>query len=864
MRKTIRQKCAFVLILVMLTAVLSSCMAANSEVEIKQSGKAVITGYALMDETSLRDTYGMPTNFYDAVEKDGRFAGVSIWKKEYVDRQIDGVNYTGVKVSGEFAKKEIQTALNQLYGQYASVSYSDKNVFGKRTIHISMQSNGNRLMAEEMQNALDGQLLSSLTITIPGKIKTLNGGTKNGEKTVVLDTLGLLTGETPNVTMEAQFADYTFFIPFGVVLVLAIAAIIVVASRVKHEAQLKKNSKSIKLEKKPKRGGFSDDLDKPYQPKGKLSFTKQSPPKYTATEAAPVTEVPKPSFAPKTASSAPAAEPVVEETPVAPAPEKPAYQPMQFRRRRMPSSNTFTQTPVAPAPEPVAEPVYEEPAPVYEEPAYEEPVYEEPVYEEPAYEEPVYEEPAYEQPAYEEPVYEEPVSEEPAPVYEEPASVKIGRTSGALMQQETQMGTYHEKAGSAKFSKENRDAAPAAASTGSTIFTPRSTAPNYAYGMEGYHEEHQTKDSFENTESSTLFTPRSTAANLNYGHEEHKPVETLSTGSTLFTPRSTAPNMNYGVKDPLEGEKSIYDEPERNKDFFYGKDFTKAPKSTTYEAEESGAVGKPVYGHVEFEEMSEEEAAEYDENAETYNYATDYDDGGYEDASYYNEDTVPSTIIPVDTPSIQPIEQTSNVGSIYQTNGYESSGYESANVGASEKSAAIKDAYGGSKLGSGAYVGGATTGTRVGRSVGNIGGYVDETMVNTSSYGSDPFGGSPLPKLGEMGAGGAGMFAIGSTGGFGSSSYEGNTIGEGTFGSSKYQPAKEAYRMTDSSTLKPHSEVSSAYGKTFNTGGTGRFDFGMASSDSGRKCPFCKEPIRDDDIMCVACGATLSRPYGSF
>ena len=147
-----------------------------------------------------------------------------------------------------------------------------------------------------------------------------------------------------------------------------------------------------------------------------------------------------------------------------------------------------------------------------------------------------------------------------------------------------------------------------------------------------------------------------------------------------------------------------------------------------------------------------------------------YGAGGYEEPSYSEP-----------APAVQPIEYGSSMGSIYQTTGYDSSPYQSASAGASEKSEAISQAYGGSKLGSGAYMGGSTGAPRVGRSVGNIGGYVDETMVNTSSYGSDPYGGTPLPKLGEAGVGGAGIFTIDSNGGFGSSGA--STIGGGTFGS---------------------------------------------------------------------------------
>ena len=140
-------------------------------------------------------------------------------------------------------------------------------------------------------------------------------------------------------------------------------------------------------------------------------------------------------------------------------------------------------------------------------------------------------------------------------------------------------------------------------------------------------------------------------------------------------------------------------------------------------------------------------------------------------------------------------------------------------------------------------------------------------MVNTSSYGSDPYGGTPLPKLGEAGVGGAGIFTIDSNGGFGSSGA--STIGGGTFGSGSPTGGYSSAVASGSYSAIPmggseSSGSSPTFGKKFGSGGTGKFDFGMASADSGRKCPFCKEPIRDDDVICIACGAEIARPYGSY
>ena len=855
-----------------------SCIRTENKVEIKRNGGASITAEILMDEQSLQEVYGMPTNFYDAVETDYRYARVQNWGKEYINEVFDGVNYSGVKVHKDVSKKEVASALNDLYGEYASVNYTDKNVFGTRTITVTFRSNGNHLMAEELQSALAGELLSKVTFTIPGSIKSTTG-TKLNDNTIELDLTGIMNGTATEVSAEVKFFDVTFFIPIGIAVVVVIFGLIFGLSKLTKNKKQNEGLTSINLKKKAKPEPSFSALDRP---KSKMSFAKSAP-KYTS---APKESAPEPAPAPEPVKPVPvAAKPVFSEPVVAAVPKPQAPATPQRRPIRRPSPSTFTQE-VAPAPAPVVEetPVYEQPAaPVVEEtPVYEQAsAYEEPVYEQA----PVYEEPVYEQPSYE----ETPVEEEPAPVKEhayagisgtyrkveeveeipyykaDPSAIRVkeeapdltaGVDMGSIGSGRLKKGaaapvssfsvgsstikSSHSASessssagyGSAKFSKSEGSVA-SLSSGGSSIFTPRSTAPNLAYGMEGYREEERAKgDHGTPLESgSTLFVPRSTAPNMNYGSSEYREEERstgdhgtpLAAGSTLFTPRSTAPNMNYGVRD-------FVSDPNEEKEYV-----------------------PPVFNDFEKEDYVNPYEESYEESYEE----------TYED-SYYEE---PSAVTPMDVPTIQPIEEGPSVGSIYQTNGYEASPYQSAKEGASEKSAVIKEAYGGSKLGSGAYMGESATGTKIGRSVGNIGGYVDEAYVNTSSYGSDPYAGAPLPKLGEMGEGGSGLFSIDSSGGFGGSS---NTIGDGTFGSggtgsAKYVPSQSnTSAHTGKTSFEPQSHVSSAYGKRFSTGGSGKFDFGMAAGDSNRKCPFCKEPIRDDDAFCVACGAELSRPYGSF
>ncbi len=901
-----------------------SCLRAQTDVNIKRNGKAVITAEVLMDDEAVKENYGMPTNFYDAVEGDYRFSRVTSWDKQYTSEQYDGLNYIGIKITKEAEKKEVGDALSALYGDYAKINYEDSNLFGNRTIKIKVYGNGNHLQEEELQAALAGEILSKMTVSIPGSIKSTTGN-KVSDNSVEIDLTPILTGETADISVEIKFFDFTFFIPIIIAAVVIVTALVVVLSKVKKEKNLNASLTSIKLEKKPAKaakggfgggfgGGGMDDPDD-LKPKKSSVFAKKTP-KYTPSQEAPAAEAPA---APAPAAGSSSALMRRTPKPAAPAPAPVAPQPV-----------------VAPAPRPVAEPepVYETPAPSYEEPVYEEPAYAEP--------EPVVEEkPSYTagsakasygstKPQY---TYQAGSARSTAPV--EPALVDYSEQTEAaadnslfvpkaeyetngLEDQTSQTMSFGSNrlkreakeintstsasarissgsssasagyvAGGAKFNKKEGSSA---LSTGGTTFSPRSTAPNFQYFVPGYHEDHVKADNVSELEKgTTVFEPRSTAPNMEYfmsgHHEEHEKADNvteLSKGNTVFEPRSTAPNIGYGTRDYVhdENEKTVADPflKEETKTTSASTLFT--PRSTAPNLaygkkdvldDSFGPAKDPFFEKDADVSLTDYEGSNYFENYEQENYGASYDDAdsygtgydnaGYDNAGYDNagyEESYNSGYEQdggyydqsaggyYEEPAPAPAQQ----GSIYQTQGYEASGYQSASVGHSEKSAAIKEAYGGSKLGSGAYVGGAATGATIGRSVNNVGGYVDPEMVNTSSYGSDPFAGNPLPKLGESGAGGGGLFSFDATGTFGGGA--GSTQGGFGAGASSYG-GQSSYGSSQSST----------FGKKFSTGGTGKFDFGMASSGN-RKCPFCKEPIRDDDTFCVACGAELSRPYGSF
>jgi len=889
MKKNVAKRVSILLIAVCFAFVFSSCVRSETNLSVKRSGSATITAEVLMPADEVTAIYGMPTNFYDAVEKDARFQKIMDWKKEYVDSEIDGVSYMGVRVSKEASKKEIQGALNSLYGQYANVTYQDKGLFGNRTITVNFNATGH-LMAEELQSALDGDFISHLTITTPAAVSYTNAN-KIADNKTELDLTALLAGQEQNLSYEVKFFDFTFYIPVGIIAAIVIGGGIYVLVRVTKTKKQNAGLTSIDLKSaKKKKAGFGgsgisglDENADSYKPKSKMSFTKKTP-KYTAKSEEKPASSPKPS--------------TISES--APAPN-------------------YTEQ-AAPA----QTPVYSEPEPAR------------------SYGNPVFSTGSVQT----EGTASSRMSTASAETY---ASANVSGAVGGAETADFLIGRSHgetkvdySQAGSAKFNKNDRNSAPAP-SSGSTLFTPRSTAPNLSYGTTEYTEferkDHEPTGHLNS--GSTLFTPRSTAPNLGYGtaeymeeerkeHEQEFYHEELSTGSTLFTPRSTAanleygkeptsfreeekhtpdasitslftprstaPNVSYGLKEPLLDEQEVTAEEYRSPFYHEDKKYTAQPETPAEPAYEEPAYEEPAYSQGGYEQSYDQGGYEqsysqggYEQSYDQGGYDQSYNQGGYEQSSYAQNDYEQSSYQQSGYSDSYGQSsygnqggygQSSQGGSIYQTTGYDASPYQSANYGASERSEAISSAYGGSRLGSGAYVGGGSTGVKVGRSVGNIGGYVDETSVNTSSYGSDPFANNtPLPKLGESGAGGGGLFSIGSTGGFGSSAFEGNTIGGssyegntigggsfggGSFGGAKYQPAENrSGGSTSASQLQTHTEHPD-FGKTFHSGGSGKFDFGMAGSDSKRKCPFCKEPIRDDDVFCVACGAELSRPYGSF
>ena len=128
MRKGFWKKCSVLAMALGMLLTVTSCVYTSADMTIARNGKATISAIVMMDEESVKEVYGMPTNFYDAVEGDFRFARTSTWEQSYVSDTIDGANYIGVKRTITVPKKEVEAALNNLYGDYARVSFADKNV----------------------------------------------------------------------------------------------------------------------------------------------------------------------------------------------------------------------------------------------------------------------------------------------------------------------------------------------------------------------------------------------------------------------------------------------------------------------------------------------------------------------------------------------------------------------------------------------------------------------------------------------------------------------------------------------------------------------------------------------------------------
>ena len=933
MKRSVKKKITAVILTLLIVTLLSACVRTETVMKVKRNGNATITVDFVMDAQSIKEIYGMPTNFYDAVETDQRFPDIQDWDSEYIDVEIDGVNYLGIRRSKSVSKKEIEDALKQIYGKVATVSYEDRNFFGTRKIMLSISSfNSGFPLKDDAEKAsmMKGEIIPRLVIESPAAVKNVlpsNTTIENGN-TVVIDMTDIAKGTTQKLDVQFDFFDFTFFIPVIAIAAVVIAAGIVALTKFRREKKQNAGLSSIKLDKKPaKADGFAGfgsgkaSGEPKAKAKGGMSFAKK-PPKYTSKpepEPEPAEEVNEEPAAAPAPAPAPAA---------APAPAKPA-----------PFTPSRPAPAPAPAPAPQANTMFHTAETVGAAPAA---------------------------PAGESYSPEAPASARMTTQSEESASrpaygsakmsFKSGNTgvSGSSTTASAKMNSKNSNSGDASeghkslftprstapnmsygheedFPDDSEKDLPAMARSHkpehpdpalAEMFTPRSTAPNLEYGFSNHMglEDDAPKKAPEQpkTSASSLFTPRSTAPNVGYGFSENIALEEdekevkdpflekheKTSVSDMFTPRSTVPNYNYGIhddlglgeedkkpKDPFMEEheqtaaSSLFTPRSTAPNLYYGHEEDlnynydkKMPSGLHFKKAEEPAAPESTYSEPAYTDQAYEQSG-YDQSAydqSAYDQSgydqSGYDQSGYDQSGYgysdsygdsayssYDESSYTEPSYNAPESAVSSIEYGSSSGNIYQTAGFDSTPYQSANVGASEKSEAVSKAYGGSKLGSGAYLGGATTGAKIGRSVGNIGGYVDETTVNTSSYGSDPYGGSPLPKLGESGADGGGIFAIDSSGSFGG----GGQIGGGTFGSGSVGGSYSSMSYGGTQ-FEQHTEVSSSYGKRFNTGGSGKFDFGMASGNSGRKCPFCKEPIRDDDIMCIACGAELSRPYGSY
>ena len=534
MKQSRMKKFAAILLVLSLFTAFAGCVGADTTVNLKRNGSAQITVDVIMDTESVTEKYGMPTNFYDAIEQDFRFSRVNGWQGEYIKTNIDGVDYIGVRRTKTVEKDQISNALNDIYGQFATVTYTDKTVFGNRTISLDMNSIHYPFTQEEQVAVLSGDSKATLTITSPVAISETNAN-KISDREISVDVMNVINGKEPKLSIYFKFFDFMFFVPIAAVAIVVIAAGIFVLVRVTKTKKQNEGLTSINLKQKPAKTGFAGfggfgkgGADKgEAKPKGGMSFAKKTP-KYTSTPAEE-TKAPVQETAPVTPAAAQAT-PAAQEVFQTQTPSKPAFTP----RRPAP----FSRTPApAPAPEAVPEPASNEVA-------------------------------APETPAptpslgsiftTASTVGAAPTESSFGSSSESPAEAGTARLK-SREPAETPKATYGSAKMSATGSQSSSTASYGTAKMSTASTTEQSGEAHPAYGSAKMSR--GGKPDVPASGTGSLFTPRSTAPNVNYGYSDDlglgeekgsssaKGEHKESSLSGLFTPRSTAPNLEYGFSD---------------------------------------------------------------------------------------------------------------------------------------------------------------------------------------------------------------------------------------------------------------------------------------------------------------------------
>lgn len=182
--------------------------------------------------------------------------GYTGWQEvEAIDMtDSDGNHYIGTRYTDRMKNKDTAEYLTKLMLDNADMVYTDTNLFGKRTISVTMTPRGGNFSGIYGNSANNNKYQEYydhyFAITVPGQILETNGAVKNDGYTAEWDIDSIIEGDSGYINMQVTFQDNSFFIPIiviGIIVILVIiAGVVFVIMRKKAQKEFD-NGGAIKM-----------------------------------------------------------------------------------------------------------------------------------------------------------------------------------------------------------------------------------------------------------------------------------------------------------------------------------------------------------------------------------------------------------------------------------------------------------------------------------------------------------------------------------------------------------------------------------------------------------------------------------------
>lgn len=216
-----------------LLLMLSSCMRVEYGLNIGKGNEGNYIYYASTTEEKYLKEQGYTKERYmqeqrDMVEEMGYTEWDEIVPIDTTD--INGNHYLGTQFIEKFKAKETAEQVKSMLSDYGEASYSDTNLFGKRTINVTITpySNGLGKNPYNYNNSYRDYYEYAYVINVPGPVVETNGTIRADGCSAEWDIKPVVEGKSKYLSMSITFMDYSFYVPVAIIGAIVLAILIAV------------------------------------------------------------------------------------------------------------------------------------------------------------------------------------------------------------------------------------------------------------------------------------------------------------------------------------------------------------------------------------------------------------------------------------------------------------------------------------------------------------------------------------------------------------------------------------------------------------------------------------------------------------